>query len=201
MAQARSNDSTPDPVATPGQGQLGAFTRFASKDPFADQTPKLPAASGGAAGKPAAPPVPGGAGTTTTPGGSTSGAPAAPVAPPSSAVIAVNGRLESVAADGLFPAAQPVFHLKSVTAHSAKIEIAGGTYASGAGSMTLKEKKPITLMNTADGTRYTIELFPQGTPIPAAPVSGSAPAATPPASTTPASLRTCSWSGSHRRSG
>jgi hypothetical protein len=185
-----------DPLPTPGQGQLAEFNRFASKDPFADQSAAATAGTSGTAAAPASGTAAAPASPTAPQSGSSgstgsSSAPAAPVAPPSSAVIAVNGQLESVAADATFPAAQPVFHLKSVTAHSAKIEVAGGTYASGAASITLQEKKPVTLMNTADGTRYTIELFPQNTPIPAATAggasTGAAVAAPAPATTTPTS--------------
>jgi hypothetical protein len=53
-----------------------------------------------------------------------------------------------------------------VTAHTAKISIAGGSYATGARTVTLQENKPVTLMNTADGTRYTLTLKPLGTAVP-----------------------------------
>jgi len=57
------------------------------------------------------------------------------------------------------PSVQPLFHLISTTAHSAKISIAGGSYANGAPAVTLEENKPVTLMNTADGTRYVLRLI------------------------------------------
>jgi hypothetical protein len=38
--------------------------------------------------------------------------------------------------------------------------------------LTIKVGKPVTLVNTADGTRYTIELMPQGT-VATPPASGS----------------------------
>jgi hypothetical protein len=57
----------------------------------------------------------------------------------------------------------------SVTAHSAKISIVGGSYSSGAATVTLRENKPVTLMNTADGTRYKLILKPVGTAVAAAP--------------------------------
>jgi len=41
----------------------------------------------------------------------------------------------------------------------------------------------VTLVNTADGTRYTLTLLPQGTVAPAAP-SGSSSTSTDPTSTT-----------------
>ena len=62
----------------------------------------------------------------------------------------------------------PLFHLISVTAHTAKISIVGGSYANGAPAVTLRENKAVTLMNTADGTRYKLILKPVGTAVPAA---------------------------------
>jgi hypothetical protein len=152
-------------------GQLASFSRFASKDPFAQQlsdsssSSTSPASSGGSSG-----------GGTSAPSGSTvpGNAPA-----PGSAVISVNGTLYSVATKTDFPqptstdsSVVPVFHLVSVTAHTAKISIAGGSYATGAQTVTLRENKPVTLMNTADGTRYTLILKPLGTPVP----TGTSPA-------------------------
>jgi hypothetical protein len=46
--------------------------------------------------------------------------------------------------------------------------------------LTLKVGKPVTLVNTADGTRYTLVLQPQGTVAPT-----PSPSTTTPASTTP----------------
>ena len=60
----------------------------------------------------------------------------------------------------------PLFHLVSLTAHTAKVSIAGGSYATGASAITLRENKPVTLMNTADGTRYILILKPLGTSVP-----------------------------------
>src|SRR5712691_4508609 len=158
------------PPTTVQDGQLASFSRFASKDPFAQQLSDStsPAPSGGSSSGGAA----GGSGGSTVPGN----APA-----PGSAVISVNGTLHTVATKTDFPqptstdpAAVPVFHLVSVTAHAAKISIAGGSYATGAQTVTLRENKPVTLMNTADGTRYTLILKPLGTPVSAAkPASGS----------------------------
>jgi hypothetical protein len=82
----------------------------------------------------------------------------------------VNGTLYTVATKTDFPSSTdasvvPLFHLVSVTAHTAKISIAGGSYATGAPTVTLRENKPVTLMNTADGTRYTLVLKPLGTAV------------------------------------
>jgi hypothetical protein len=88
-------------------------------------------------------------------------------------VISVNGVLYTVATNGDFPqasaadpAAVPLFHLISLTAHSAKISIVGGSYSSGSPAVTLTENKAVTLVNTADGTRYTLVLKPAGTNVP-----------------------------------
>jgi hypothetical protein len=170
--------SSPPAVA---DGQLSSFSLFASKDPFAQQlsdhpptssSPSSGGTSGGSSGGS------GGGGQSPSSGGSAS-------APrPGTAVISVNGTLYSVAVGNDFPAAsstdasvQSLFHLVSLTSHTAKISIVGGTYSSGAPAVTLQENKPVTLMNTADGTRYKLILKPAGTPV-------AAPATAAPTSTT-----------------
>jgi hypothetical protein len=177
-ADGSSSLSSATPVVA--DGQLSSFSRFASKDPFAQQLDTKPAGSssspssgGSTAGSGTGN---GGSGTSTTSSGSAS----APT--PGTAVISVNGTLYTVAVGTDFPAASstdpsvvPLFHLISTTAHSAKISIVGGSYASGAPAVTLLENKPVTLMNTADGTRYKLILKPVGTatPAPAAPASST----------------------------
>src|SRR5581483_4339753 len=80
----------------------------------------------------------------------------------------------------------PLFHLLSLTQKAAKVTIAGGSYANGAAALTLTVGQPVTLQNTADGTRYTLLLEPQGTQVPASTTPGSTtPAATTPTTTTP----------------
>jgi hypothetical protein len=159
-------------------GQLASFSRFASKDPFAQQMQIKPAA-------PAS-----GSGTASTGSGSSSGSstsgPGSGTAPtPGTAVISVNGALYTVSIGGDFPEASttdpsvtPLFHLISLTAHGAKISIVGGSYSNGAAAITLKENKAVTLMNTADGTRYTIKLLPPGTNVSAPTVATTTTAAT-----------------------
>jgi len=49
-----------------------------------------------------------------------------------------------------------VFTLVSLTRSAAKIGIAGGSYENGAATVNLPKGKTVTLMNTADGTRYTL---------------------------------------------
>jgi hypothetical protein len=161
----------PDAVPTPASGQLLAFGRFRSKDPFAQQlkvgatgsSGAAPAGGGGSGPTGAAGAVvvaPGAAGGKNPGGGTTGGSPAPAMrsAAVTTAVISVNGAPESVQVGGQFPAAEPVFKLVSLTKAGAKVGIAGGTLQSGAGSVMLTKNKPVTLLNTSDGTRYVLRL-------------------------------------------
>jgi hypothetical protein len=147
-------------ASTLQDGQLSSFSRFASKDPFSQQLGEKPSTA------------PSSAGSSSSGGTSGPGIPAVPgnSPAPGSAVISVNGTLYTVAKGTNFPQPTatdstlvPLFHLVSLTAHTATISIAGGSYATGARTVTLKESKAVTLMNTADGTRYTLTLKPPGT--------------------------------------
>jgi hypothetical protein len=165
------------PVAD--QGQLESFSRFESKDPFAGPSGGSGTSGTGTTGSTGGT---GGTGTPTTP--TVPPAPPTPPAPaPTSAVISVNNVPESVASGANFPVANPsasangLFQLRSLTATTATVVIVGGSYANGSPSLTLKVNKPVTLVNTADGTRYTLLLSPQGTATSAAPASGGSTAA------------------------
>jgi len=171
--------SSPSPKVA--DGQLSSFSLFASKDPFAQQLSDSPTASTSSSGTPS-----GGSGSKSSSGRRNSGASSsspggsASAPTPGTAVISVNGTLYSVAVGNDFPAAsstdpsiQPLFHLVSVTAHTARVSIVGGSYANGAPTVTLQENKPVTLMNTADGTRYKLILKPVGTPVAAPPAPTS----------------------------
>jgi hypothetical protein len=74
--------------------------------------------------------------------------------------IAVNGVAEDIALDTPFPKDEPTFVLVSVAkdGKSVQIGIAGGQYATGGATMTLALGKKLTLQNTADGSRYELEL-------------------------------------------
>ena len=148
----------------PQDGQLPDFGRFVSKDPFAQQ--------GVGGGTTTSPGTTGGGTTSTTPTPTPTPAPTpkptpvpttpkTPSLPASSAKISVNrAAAETVTVGTDFPAANPLFHLVSATTTSAKVSIAGGSYADGRSAVTLKVGKPVTLQNTADGTRYTLVLEP-----------------------------------------
>jgi hypothetical protein len=143
-APGQLTDSDPSPQA--GSGQLLSFDRFSSKDPFVQQAtaPQAPAAPASKpAPKPPPPPPP---------------PPASSGPKHNSAQISVNGETEQVGVGATFPAADPVFRLVSLTKSTAKVAIAGGSLSSGDGTVTLTKGKKLTLMNTADGTRYELVL-------------------------------------------
>lgn len=152
---------------TLADGTLTSFSRFASKDPFAQQISDEKSSSSSSSA---------GGSSKSSGGGTKSPSNSGGTAPtPGTAVISVNGTLYTVAVGSDFPEASstdpslvPLFHLISVTAHTAKISIVGGSYSSGAAAVTLRENKPVTLMNTADGTRYKLILKPVGTATPTA---------------------------------
>jgi hypothetical protein len=167
------------PVPVLADGQLTSFSRFASKDPFSQQLSEKGSGTSGSS-------APSSGGSTSSSGGgkAPSGGGGASAPTPGTAVISVNGTLYTVSVGNDFPEASssdpslvPLFHLISLTAHTAKISIVGGTYANGAPAVTLRENKAVTLMNTADGTRYKLILKPVGTAV-------AAPTAAAPTSTT-----------------
>ncbi|MDX6465804.1 MAG: hypothetical protein QOI27_844 [Gaiellaceae bacterium] len=184
---------------TADTGQLESFSRFESKDPFANgsasgaggSTGTGTTGSSGTTGSGAGSGGSTGSGTTTPP--KVPPAPPTPPAPaPTSAVISVNNTPETVASGATFPTANPnaaangLFQLRSLTATTATVAIVGGSYSSGSQTLTLKVNKPVTLVNTADGTRYTLMLSTQGTAISgtggasaAAPATPVVPATTP----------------------
>jgi hypothetical protein len=173
------------PLAT---GQLHAFDLFESKDPFEPQVdtsgamptqsttvPQTP--SGNGSSTPAT-------GITRPPAGAT---PKAPAVPPTSAVMSVNGapaELLGIGVEFPLPPAEPLFKLESLAPGRARISIVGGSYASGAPTVTVKVGKTLTLENTADGTRYELKLLwvGSGSPPPGlvpTPPTAAAPTATP----------------------
>jgi hypothetical protein len=179
----------------PLDGQLAALTQFTSKDPFRQQATGTPSAPSGAT-PPAATTTPASSGSftpgpgSTTPGPTTPGpttpGPAAPA--PTVATISVNGVEMAVTVKADFPVDAPFFNLVSLTATTAKIGIAGGSLATGS-TVTLRKGKAVTLMNTADGTRYILVLISMGdTTTPA--TAGATGTTTTPATTTTSTTTT-----------
>jgi hypothetical protein len=161
-APTASGDGTlvdSDPVPVAADGQLISFGRFKSKDPFAEQIDETSAGGGGGGG--GSTPAPVGSGATegaVAPAAPTGGSPGVAT----SAVISVNGVQETVATGGEFPKDAPVFRLAKVVGGEVRIGIAGGALASGSPTVTLRKGKAVTLVNTADGTRYELELVSVG---------------------------------------
>jgi hypothetical protein len=157
-APSASGDGTlidSDPAPTPATGQLFSFGRFSSKDPFVEQVDEtIAGGSGGSTPAPSGPSPVGGV----VPVSPTAGSPGVA----GSAVISVNGVQETVTAGGEFPKDSPVFRLVKVIGGEARIGIAGGALASGSPTVTLRKGKAVTLVNTADGTRYELKLVSVG---------------------------------------
>src|SRR5581483_11139693 len=195
-------------AVTRSSNQLISFGLFKSKDPFVQQlstnpTPEAaPPASAPPAGNPATPggspasptpivppsetvpsSVPGTPGSTdTTATGTTPGAPATA---PTDALLATNGVCEKVTVKGTFPANENIFRLVSVARDRKSVELAvvGGSFDSGQPTAKLELGDKLTLVNTADGTRYEIVLKAACTL--ATPAQTTGAAATAPASATP----------------
>ena len=167
------------------QGQLATFELFASKDPFAQQaepveatpprtsepkdgTEKEPVDTTNDASGESADPA---AEESAPDGGFTTGGSSTPDAPETAAAtsISVNGVAEDVAVEASFPKDEPTFVLVEVAENGKSVEIgiAGGEYANGGETITLALGKKLTLQNTADGSRYELELLAiQGQPVP-----------------------------------
>src|SRR5918994_2159717 len=177
-------DSDPTPAVE--QGQLATFELFASKDPFAQQAepveptpPRTSDPKDGTEKEPvdtkkdaSAQPADPAAEEDATDGGFTTGGSATADAPEVAAAtsISVNGLAEDVAVEASFPKEEPTFVLVEIAENGRSVEIgiAGGEYADGGGTITLALGKKITLQNTADGSRYELELLAiQGQPVPA----------------------------------
>ena len=181
LSAVADSDLSPDAE----QGQLATFERFASKDPFAQQAEDEPTAPPAAAPTndtetsttpdPAKSAASGtDAGSTdagATDGGFTTGGSDASDAPAIAATtsISVNGVAEDVAVAAAFPKDEPTFVLVKVAKNGKSVEIgiAGGEYADGGETITLALGKKLTLQNTADGSRYELQLLTiQGQPVP-----------------------------------
>ena len=163
------------PAVAAGDGQLVSFERFASKDPFAQQVTipsesgdtsggvtdlgSLPPVTAGGTGAEGSAPAGSGGETGFTTGTGT-GATTTAAPPAATTTISINGEAEAVATDADFPALDPIFSLVTLgkNGKSVEIGIAGGALATGKDTVKLELGKPVTLMNTADGTRYTLVL-------------------------------------------
>jgi hypothetical protein len=176
-AQSTASESTdgvsdPSNPLPPDSGQLVSFNKFKSKDPFHPQISQCggdstssgadgcAASTASASPKPAAAQKPSSGGTPSSSLFTGSSKPAAAKA--MQATISVNGVATPVKIGRSFPAGAPVFTLVSLTGGVAKIGIAGGSYENGAATISVSKGQAVTLMNTADGTRYVLRFVSAG---------------------------------------
>jgi len=149
------------------KSQLYSFSHFAGKDPFVQQVSASDITSSPSMG--ASAPSGGSAESGTKSGsgsasGSSSGASySAPqqrtLAQTGAVTIEVNGKMQTVRIGASFPSSNPLFKLVSISRGVARIGIANGSYASGAQTVALPAGRSLTLVDTADGVRYKLELL------------------------------------------
>jgi hypothetical protein len=149
--------STPTTPATPGAGPR------VGPPPPAEPNPTTTTVPGSLPAGPTPTPIPAPSGTSPTSTEPTpTTTPAAPPPPaPTSVAIATNGACETIALNGTFPSGQGIFRLVSIArdGKSAKVGVVGGAFDSGQPVAMLKLGEKLTLVNTADGTRYVIVLL------------------------------------------
>lgn len=141
-----------EPTAAAPAGSASPTTPTQSGVPGSADNPPL---SFGGPGAPTA----GGPATPTSSGGASGSSATAP-SPAAATTISVNGVVSTVTADTPFPADKPTFELVSVAkdGKSVLIGVAGGNFAGGDPTVKLVVDKPLTLQNTADGSRYKLVL-------------------------------------------
>jgi len=149
----------PDSDVTPqtAKSQLFSFTHFSGKDPFvqqvSDQQPTSASSGSGSGTGQAKPP------TGQTAAAVTQQHPSRLLAANGAVSISVNGRVQVVRVGKSFPSSNPLFRLVAIAHGSVRIGIAGGSYSSGAHSVSLVAGRTLTLVDTADGVRYRIRLL------------------------------------------
>jgi hypothetical protein len=143
------------------KAELFSFSHFAGKDPFVQQVQNttLGSASGASAGSSGGSSTAAPANITAAKVTKASASSVRTLATTGAVKIQVNGRIETVRIGGSFPSSNPLFKLVSASAGSVKIGIANGAYASGAHAVSLTPGRTLTLVDTADGTRYKIRLL------------------------------------------
>jgi hypothetical protein len=150
-----------DPTAGDGKSTPSADPASPGTDPVSPGTdPSIP---GSAENPPLS--VGGVSGGTGSSGSGSPGSPSVPTnpaaTPAAATTISVNGTMETVTAGTPFPADQPTFTLVSTAqdGKSVQIGVVGGSLAGGGATVKLTVRKPITLQNTADGSRYKLVLL------------------------------------------
>jgi hypothetical protein len=149
------------------KSEIYAFGDFSGKDPFAQQISTTSGSSGttgsstGSSTGTAAASTPGAtidASVKSLPGSSAPSS-SRTLARAGAVTISVNGRSESVRMGASFPRANPLFRLVSISNGVVRIGIAGGSYSSGAQTVSLVAGRTLTLVDTSDGIRYKLRLL------------------------------------------
>ena len=154
-ALATGSTKLPNSDVAPNRtkSQLYSFDTFAGKDPFVQQIDSSSSSPTGIGAPTTSAPAP------TTGTTSVQQTSARTLASAGVATIAVNGKRETVRVGKSFPSANPVFTLVSLAHGVAKIGIANGSYTSGAQNVRLSAGRSLTLVDTANGVRYTVRLL------------------------------------------
>jgi hypothetical protein len=182
---SRSSPALPSSPARTTQVQTIAVPRVAPPSKVgagltpANTTPKPASTVPSTSTTPATPATP----ATTTPSTTT---PSAPANGPASVLISTNGVCQAVALKGTFPVNEDIFRVVEIAqdGKSIKIGVVGGSYDSGQPTATLKLGDKLTLVNTADGTRYVIALKAKCDVVQTAPTSTTPTTPTSPTVTT-----------------
>jgi hypothetical protein len=152
----------PGVTPKPGDGQLAVFTLFPKHDPFVQLVKDGAASAGSQDGEPVGVQVKGGGSAPGSAGGGTTGASDSGAnGGLAVATIWVNGTDEVVDVKGKFPKADPTFVLLALKPKTAKIGVVGGAFTGGQ-AVTLTMGRPLTLVNTTTGARYTLKLLYTG---------------------------------------
>jgi len=143
------------------KSQLYSFSHFAGKDPFVQQVSASDITSGptGASGASSSSSSAAASGVITAGPAPAQQTSARTLAQRGSVTIQVNGKVQTIRVGASFPSSNPLFKLVSVANGVARIGIAGGSYASGAQTVSLATGRSLTLVDTADGIRYKLELL------------------------------------------
>jgi hypothetical protein len=153
-ASTKLPNSDLNPAAA--KSQLYSFSHFTGKDPFVQQVNASAPTSGSTSSSSSGSSKTPATGTTTA---AISHKPSRTLAANGAARITVNGRVQVVRVGASFPSGNPLFRLVSVTGGVARIGIASGSYTSGSKTVSLASGRSLTLVDTADGIRYSIRLL------------------------------------------
>ena len=151
----------PSPIPAPSPAPTTTTTTTQSQPPGVGLTPVTTTTATAPAPNASSPSTPGPTSTAPAPPGSTSpSTPTIPESAPATVLISTNGTCEQISVEGTFPNGEDIFRLVSIAKDGKSVEIGvvGGSYDSGQPTATLKLGEKLTLVNTADGTRYVIAL-------------------------------------------